>query len=144
MWARDLLISCHRSLLHRSRSLLQTHMKTSTYEDFQVVCTHPRTYKSNKKDIHVSKETCIYVKRILYVCQKRPVYMSKETYMYVKRDLHMWVLTGLAEAFASALFNEYTGLFWCICQKRPIYMSKETCIYTGLFWYIHKAFWMYI
>ena len=56
------------------------------------------------------KETSLYAKRDLLICQKRPTYLPKE-------------LTFVPLGRASAILHTLTRF---ICQKRPTYLPKET------------------
>jgi len=87
--------------------------------------------------IHMSKETYIYVKRDLHLCEKRPLCMSQVTYIYVKSDLYLFQKRPISMSkqntdnrYQRAKTDSY------ICQKRPIFMSKETYIYASRSLYI--------
>ena len=87
-------------------------------------------YMSQKRPIHVSKETNSLVRRNLYIDQKRRIDVPKETYRCVKRDLCLQARTRHLPFERYSVFKTST----CVerdlhkCQKRPIYKSKETRI----------------
>jgi len=77
------------------------------------------SYHTTKRPIYMPKETYLYAKRDLFICQKRPIYMPKETYLAATipharalSHMHICVWHTFHPAGMSCRIPSY---FICIC-----------------------------